>query len=244
MTAADIDDAMGWPPGTARRLRWEAPELGGLPDPDAQLGNQALWFRITVQAWRATYPGAHLAPTMPANRSDVHEPPDPGQPADDIQPIEDAQLAAAAYGTAEVIGETDTEADESHRDPDVDQAAPYEPHPDEPHPDEPHRDEPQRDDAAAVENEASDETVGALGAEVLGRNRGEPPADSTPISSGFQVPVDAELVAWLHAAWRRGRVVSRGQASLMLAYDLGTGPLAQRQQRVSIDRVRLPRPTP
>jgi hypothetical protein len=31
MTLADIDEAMGWPAGTARRRRWWTPERGGLP---------------------------------------------------------------------------------------------------------------------------------------------------------------------------------------------------------------------
>jgi DNA-binding SARP family transcriptional activator len=65
MTASDIDDAMGWTAGTARRYRWEAPERGGLPPPDALLGGP-VWFRVTFEAWRATHPAS--APTIGGNR--------------------------------------------------------------------------------------------------------------------------------------------------------------------------------
>ena len=52
MTLADIDEVMGWRPGTARRRRWLDREAGGLPPADAELGGMPLWFRATVSRWR------------------------------------------------------------------------------------------------------------------------------------------------------------------------------------------------
>jgi hypothetical protein len=49
-TLGDIDDAMGWSPGTARRRRWRPLERGGLPSADAELGGVALWFRSTFES--------------------------------------------------------------------------------------------------------------------------------------------------------------------------------------------------
>src|SRR4051794_36591809 len=51
MTVEDIDDAMGWAPGTARRRRWRIPERGGLPFADAELAGVPLWFRTTIETW-------------------------------------------------------------------------------------------------------------------------------------------------------------------------------------------------
>ncbi|OZM79521.1 hypothetical protein [Pseudonocardia sp. MH-G8] len=53
MTLTDVDDAMGWPEGTARRRRWRDLAAGGLPPADAELGGVALWFRATISRWRA-----------------------------------------------------------------------------------------------------------------------------------------------------------------------------------------------
>ena len=44
---------MGWAPGTARRRRWRTPERGGLPFADAELAGVPLWFRSTIETWRA-----------------------------------------------------------------------------------------------------------------------------------------------------------------------------------------------
>jgi hypothetical protein len=55
MTLANIDEAMDWEPGTARRLRWgSGPDH--LPFADAELGGVPIWFRSTVEAWRAALP--------------------------------------------------------------------------------------------------------------------------------------------------------------------------------------------
>ncbi|GAA1257206.1 hypothetical protein GCM10009609_20360 [Pseudonocardia aurantiaca] len=67
MTLADIDDAMAWRPGTARRRRWHDRDAGGLPPADAELGGMPLWFRSTFSRWRAeTVPGARRTRSVPA----------------------------------------------------------------------------------------------------------------------------------------------------------------------------------
>jgi hypothetical protein len=55
MTLTNIDEAMDWEPGTARRLRWDTgPDH--LPAADTELGGVPIWFRSTVEAWQATLP--------------------------------------------------------------------------------------------------------------------------------------------------------------------------------------------
>ncbi|MGI5129515.1 hypothetical protein ACQEVB_22100 [Pseudonocardia sp. CA-107938] len=98
MTLVDIDDAMGWAPGTARRRRWRSAEQGGLPNADAEIGGVALWFRRTIEEWgsrprqaargRGRPRGGDIAVTAtdppaaePADLPDEHpEPPSPPAP--------------------------------------------------------------------------------------------------------------------------------------------------------------------
>jgi hypothetical protein len=55
MTLANIDEAMDWKPGTARRRRWSTgPDR--LPFADAELAGVPLWFRSTIEAWQASLP--------------------------------------------------------------------------------------------------------------------------------------------------------------------------------------------
>jgi hypothetical protein len=75
MTLANIDEAMDWPEGTARRLRWGAgPDH--LPFADTELGGVPIWFRATIEAWRATLP-------EPAPEYDEEEDATEEEPADD-----------------------------------------------------------------------------------------------------------------------------------------------------------------
>lgn len=54
MTPADVDAAMGWTSGTAVKSRGRP---GGLPDPDAMVGRQPVYFRATFEQWRESRPG-------------------------------------------------------------------------------------------------------------------------------------------------------------------------------------------
>jgi hypothetical protein len=101
MTVSDIDDAMGWSSGTARRRRWRAPDRGGLPNADAELGGIALWFRSTIEAWQA-------APVTGRARRAIREssepdptlvPDEPGaadEPAPGVGPDDDGGAAEPA----------------------------------------------------------------------------------------------------------------------------------------------------
>lgn len=108
MTLADIDDAMAWRPGTARRRRWLDRDAGGLPPADAELGGMPLWFRSTFSRWRT--------------RSVPVEPPEaPGEaPAEEAEPdaevprgdqeqddVPDGEPALAEPGPEPEISEAD-----------------------------------------------------------------------------------------------------------------------------------------
>lgn len=112
MTVEDIDDAMGWAPGTARRRRWRIPERGGLPFADAELAGVPLWFRSTIETWRAD--------ASSALRRDRAEPgpPDSGEQAahatatePPAEPPAGLDVGVPAAPTAEPPAELDIEVD-------------------------------------------------------------------------------------------------------------------------------------
>jgi hypothetical protein len=100
MTVGDIDDAMGWEPGTARRRRWRGPDRGGLPFADVELGGVALWFRSTVEAWQEQ-------PDGPAP-SDDH--PAPGDQVDEVEDVADEPDGEGAAGAEEDVAGPAAEA--------------------------------------------------------------------------------------------------------------------------------------
>jgi hypothetical protein len=107
MTVADIDDAMGWAQGTARRRRWRDPADGGLPPADAELGGVALWFRATISRWRARQ--------EPDPRPDEPDPehlhPDPEPEPEQLVPVDHAVDPAEPDATdSELADEPDEPA--------------------------------------------------------------------------------------------------------------------------------------
>jgi hypothetical protein len=69
MTLANIDEAMDWEPGTARRLRWgSGPDH--LPFADAELGGVPIWFRSTIEGWQATLPEPEPEPELDLAEAD------------------------------------------------------------------------------------------------------------------------------------------------------------------------------
>ncbi|MGD9526419.1 MAG: hypothetical protein AB7I38_11665 [Dehalococcoidia bacterium] len=62
MTLENVDEALGWPSGTASRRRWERGSEG-LPPADTELGGVALWFRSTIEGWRSA--AAEPVPEIP-----------------------------------------------------------------------------------------------------------------------------------------------------------------------------------
>jgi hypothetical protein len=129
MTLANIDEAMDWEPGTARRRRWRAPDHGGLPFADAELGGVSIWFRSTIEDWQGALAGKSAQPTDIGNEespttagSPIEAPPEP-QPlpaeAGTTTPDE-ADLADECSSAVPPTGDTPEEADAG---PDEDEQA-------------------------------------------------------------------------------------------------------------------------
>jgi hypothetical protein len=107
MTLGDVDDAMGWAAGTARRRRWRDLDDGGLPPADAELGGVPLWFRATITRWRAHGPAppaaTHAAGPEPGSTgagADSRTGPGPG-PEADAGSTAGGGIEAAEAGSAE-----------------------------------------------------------------------------------------------------------------------------------------------
>jgi hypothetical protein len=176
MTLADIDDAMGWSPGTARRRRWSDPERGGLPPSDAELGGVPLWFRATIEEWRAERRQPRAAEPVP----------EPEEPEDETE-------EAAEEEPEEPEEEEEDEVEETEEPP---------PEPEDVEPDE-------------------DET------------------EPVQVASGFELEPSQQVLAHVHRAWRPATVLGRDRRTVMVGYNINGTPLGARQQRVSVDRIRL-----
>jgi hypothetical protein len=112
MTAADIDDAMGWESGTARRRRWRAPDRGGLPNADAEIGGVALWFRRTIETWRSAPP--ERRPRRPAEVAEQPEPRPASSPPEPVSTTPEPEPAETSATTEPAAEETVEEtADET-----------------------------------------------------------------------------------------------------------------------------------
>ena len=213
MTLSDIDDALGWTPGTARRYRWRDPERGGLPPSDAELAGQAIWFRDTIERWRGERPARRPRPTRTPERdldrtgaasaTVVPEPPDsPSGPAAQTPP------EPTPEPTPEPQPEPQPEPGQEVPGPDP---APTEQLPEVPAP--PAEDLPDPAPAAARE-----------------------------IRSGFEVEPGQQVLAHVRRAWRSARVIARDRGTVVVGYAIDGTALGARQQRVTIDRVRVPPP--
>jgi hypothetical protein len=55
LTLDDIAAAMGWTMQTGAKQR-QRPAPVGLPEPDAHVGRTPVWFRATIEQWRASRP--------------------------------------------------------------------------------------------------------------------------------------------------------------------------------------------
>jgi hypothetical protein len=252
MTVADIDDAMGWPPGTARRRRWRALERGGLPAADAELGGVAIWFRSTIEHWltdrqrpRRPRSGAALDSAEPAMSADLDDSEETAAPSAVAQePVE----AGDGMQQAELGGEPlpHPQPEPAVEEPDVaggvssvvgDEVA---------------DDQPDRDHAG--DGEADGHEV----AEVP--DVGEPgdvePGDVEPgdvesgdvesvgerdetVGTGFELESGQWVLAEVHGRWREAQVVHRDRATVVVNYSLDGTPLGARRQRIDVHRVRL-----
>jgi hypothetical protein len=102
MTLANIDEAMDWEPGTARRLRWgTGPDH--LPFADAELGGVPIWFRSTVETWRAALPEPQPVadepePVADEEEEEADEDEDPTDEDPEAEPAEEPDPRAVHSG--------------------------------------------------------------------------------------------------------------------------------------------------
>jgi hypothetical protein len=263
MTVEDIDDAMGWAPGTARRRRWRIPERGGLPFADAELAGVPLWFRSTIETWRAdassalrrdrAEPGHPDSGEQPAHATTIVPPAVPpagldvGVPAAPIaEPpaglgievdAEDAVDSPPASPIAAVHAAVDEVGSGSDRASTPQPVA-------------------EGDARLVAEYGAEDEEVGTTepdtgAAEPVDADHDPdaheattPAAIAEPgevaVRSGFDLQVGQRVLAHVHGRWREARVGHRDRTTVAVDYDLDATLLGGRRQRVGIDRVRLP----
>jgi hypothetical protein len=218
MTLGDIDDAMGWATGTARRRRWRDPAAGGLPPADAELGGIPLWFRATIARWATEHPprepvdapaGVTTGTTGSASAVPPAEPePEPAPaPAADRAPESAPEPQPAPQPAPEPEPEPD-------RGPVAGTAPESEPEP-EPRP----RPEPELDHHPVPEPAVE-------------------PGPAARTGSGYTFHPGQEVLAFVHGAWHPAVVVSRARRTVVVDYRLGPGPLGARRQRVGVDRVR------
>lgn len=256
MTAADIDDAMGWPSGTARRRRWRAPDRGGLPFADAELGGTALWFRSTFEAWQAGSGDHDLAMSSPAVPDRVRAVLELGgqEAAVDLAAATPVSRAEAASGevdrrlrfvepapaappaeqaSVEDVGATDAgnvEADGRQRQFAEDLAV---------------DEEPAREPSATQDGGGADVDSVALNVELDPSPRELTGEDTAArdgliaVQSGFELEVGQHVLAEVQGRWRDVVVTHRDRATVAVDYALDDTPLGLRRQRIAVERVRV-----
>ena len=220
MTVGDIDDAMGWPHGTARRRRWRPPATGGLPAADAELGGVALWFRATWENWPRAGFGRHdpdgLTSRDAGDEVELTDLPDEGHTADaDVEPTEDGNATTGIdhdEATEPEPGGTHGAGDEAGGAAD--------------------------DDGGVVDVDDDIDPVNDAGQGEEPEEDGGGDAAPPPVTSGFEFDVDQQVLAFAHGRWRKAPVRHRDRATVVVEYNLDPTPLGARRQRVGIDRVR------
>ena len=249
MTVGDIDDAMGWAPGTARRRRWRAPERGGLPNADAELGGIALWFRTTIQDWQATQvthrprstdtatdaatAPAETASLLASDEDAVPNPTDDREPRpgpDDDNSSSVAQVIESDHPSAPEPAPETLPAGEDIK-PTADGAT---------------ADAvgTADEDGAGVVDEtapADGDVPGAAGVpDGTAAASSTRPAEPAVVESGFDVAVGQHVVAEVRGGWRAAVVAQRDRTTVVVEYQLDDTPLGARRQRVGTERVRIP----
>lgn len=244
MTVADVDDAMGWSPGTARRRRWRALERGGLPAADAELGGMAIWFRSTIEHWLTDRPLRRQRSDAPPATGDEDDHEEAAAPAatatepvepDDATPrveLGDEPLSEPRSGPVE-------EPDAEDAGTPVDSGEVTDGRPD-------------RDSAADVEagggDAAEESAVGEPGdpepddvdSDDVDSGDVEPAGErDETVGTGFELESGQWVLAEVHGRWREAQVVHRDRATVVVNYSLDGTPLGARHQRIDIRRVRL-----
>jgi hypothetical protein len=209
MTGEDIDDAMGWPRGTARRRRWMAPDRGGLPFADAELGGVALWFRSTFEAWQdipTTRAGRRRAVTAVVDEQDVASPAaertrSRSRPSDVRTARNDDRELPTAQKSANGVEDGVAEDAAGHVSD---------------------QDDKPGEAASAVLDTDDDGVGGALA-----------------LRSGYDLSSGQRVLAEIGGRWREARVSSRDHSSVLVEYQLDDSPLGARVRRLGIDRIRV-----
>lgn len=244
MTAGDIDDAMGWAPGTARRRRWRAPERGGLPNADAELGGMALWFRTTIEAWRAT-PAAHRSRRLDATTESATTTATTTAGDTVAVPVADPVDAAPVPPQPGPAGAPLEDAGADPHDPPAGRPD------DDPAPAAPAVEEPEDEDvetSSVGDVEPAEEEPAPAGGDAPDVDDPEGaaapsspmPAGVAVVGSGFDLAVGQHVVAEVRGGWRAAVVAQRDRRTVVVEYQLDDSPLGARRQRVGTDRVRIP----
>ena len=217
MTVDDIDDAMGWPRGTARRRRWQAPERGGLPFADAELGGMALWFRSTFEAWRGT-PAARAGRRRVRRSSAGERPSWPELATGDAEDsAEDDMTSSSADPDSEPNAQPDAQPEDETADDEADDTADEE--------------AADTDPEAEADPEATDDAPDTGG-------RWQPAG--VRVRSGYELAVGQQVLAEVQGRWRQVEVSRRDRTSVLVQYQLDDSLLGARVQRVGVDRVLVP----
>lgn len=211
MTVADIDDALGWSPGTARRRRWRAPDRGGLPFADAELGGVTLWFRSTLEAWQSARPRGRRVRSRPERPAADDRDQDPGVPGPAWSPA-----APMDPGPSE-------ESEPADAVPSVEPAV--------------HVTVPSDERALEAVADPTDGPANGL-SDGLSDGPADGPADSV-VRTGFALEIGQRVLAELHGRWREARVRHRDRGTVVVDYSVDQTPLGARRQRINIDRVRV-----
>ena len=255
MTLGDIDDAMGWSPGTARRRRWRPLERGGLPSADAELGGVALWFRSTFESWQETRlirgsrdrpssagPAASPliqvleVPVPPQPPQDTTADPPPAEAGEAARPPEltDGAAPSPVEAPEEARGAADAGADDALSGPGDRPTAAEQ------------TDAPAGStDGEEADSEASDGEEQSDDDELLDEKEDElaelgTDEDLPIVESGFALAPGQRVLADVHGQWREARVGHRDRATVVVDYNLDGTPLGARQLRISVSRVRIP----
>jgi hypothetical protein len=248
MTLADIDDAMGWRPGTARRRRWRNPPAG-LPPADAELGGVALWFRTTIEHWRTTptRPAAATAPPLPSDPPphtghDEHEDVESSRPEIHPDPERtDTSMSAQPYHAQTLDSD------------DMDEAASTDAHgsslnsegqapqaPQGAHPDSEDITDDDTEDSPGPTPLNTKRPHDHPRADHAAEPRSEHAGQRDSVGSGFELELGQQVLAFVHKRWHPASVAARDRRTVVVDYQVGDTPLGQRRQRLTLDRIHLP----
>jgi hypothetical protein len=238
MTVEDIDDAMGWPRGTARRRRWAAADRGGLPFADAELGGIALWFRSTFEAWRVAGPDRVQAGQRSRRRRSPLDGLEPAASAGgdvlpaatpevdriDEQLVGDAEVEDPSKGGAKPPDSVDDDRRDALQDvqPDDEVNRPTLEPPTAPIDD--IGEQPNTPDSRSESNQGP--SMSGVGG-VAG------------VRSGFELDDGQRVLAEIHGRWQEARVSRRDRTTVVVEYEVDQTRLGGRVQRVDIGRIRV-----